>query len=133
MPSRTGCGIAPIPQGRARMLRIPGVHLCEIAGEQPTLDVAVTYRPDNPNPALCRRLLRSLNAKDRQPLRSACDARWVLSTIEDQHHGRCACSVLDGIDVESDVLGQFCQSVRDAAVVKMHGICCGPQGSGLQV
>ena len=31
------------------------------------------------------------------------------------------------------VLGQFCQSVRDAAVVKMHGICCGPQGSGLQV
>ncbi|MER2223440.1 MAG: LysR family substrate-binding domain-containing protein, partial [Rhodococcus sp. (in: high G+C Gram-positive bacteria)] len=47
-----GVGIAPIPQGRARMLRIPGIHLCEIAGEQPTLDVAVTYRPDNPNPAL---------------------------------------------------------------------------------
>lgn len=47
-----GVGIAPIPQGRARMLRIPGVHLCEIAGEQPTLDVAVTYRQDNPNPAL---------------------------------------------------------------------------------
>jgi len=47
-----GVGIAPIPQGRARMLRIPGIHLCEIAGEQTTLDVAVTYRPDNPNPAL---------------------------------------------------------------------------------
>ncbi|RZL81005.1 MAG: LysR family transcriptional regulator [Rhodococcus sp. (in: high G+C Gram-positive bacteria)] len=47
-----GVGIAPIPRGRARTFRVPGVHLCEVAGPPMTLDVGIAYRPDNPNPAL---------------------------------------------------------------------------------
>ncbi|ANS31148.1 LysR family transcriptional regulator [Rhodococcus opacus M213] len=47
-----GVGIAPMPRGRALTFRVPGVHLCEVAGSPPTLDVGIAYRPDNPNPAL---------------------------------------------------------------------------------
>ncbi len=47
-----GIGIAPIPAGRAGVLRVPGVRLCRIDEPTPEVTVAVAYRPDNPNPAV---------------------------------------------------------------------------------
>lgn len=45
-------GIAPIPQGRANTLRVPGTHLCTVAGKPALLDIAIAFRPDNTNPVL---------------------------------------------------------------------------------
>lgn len=47
-----GIGIAPMPQGRAHTLRVPGTHLCTVAGQPALLDVAIAFRPDNTNPVL---------------------------------------------------------------------------------
>jgi hypothetical protein len=47
-----GIGIAPIPQGRAHTLHVPGTHLCTVAGQPALLDVAIAFRPDSTNPVL---------------------------------------------------------------------------------
>jgi DNA-binding transcriptional LysR family regulator len=47
-----GIGIAPMPQGRAHTLRVPGTHLCTVAGQAALLDIAIAFRPDNTNPVL---------------------------------------------------------------------------------
>ena len=47
-----GVGIAPMPAGRAAAFRVPGVALCQVAGDPRTLQVGLAYRLDNPNPAL---------------------------------------------------------------------------------
>jgi DNA-binding transcriptional LysR family regulator len=47
-----GIGIAPMPHGRAHTLRVPGTHLCTVAGQPALLDVAIAFRPDNTNPVL---------------------------------------------------------------------------------
>lgn len=39
----TGAGIAPVPEGRARALRIPGVRLRHLTAPVPTVDLAVAY------------------------------------------------------------------------------------------
>lgn len=39
----TGAGIAPVPEGRARALRIPGVRLRHLTAPTPTVDLAVAY------------------------------------------------------------------------------------------
>jgi DNA-binding transcriptional LysR family regulator len=47
-----GIGVAPMPHGRAHTLRVPGTHLCTVAGQPALLDVAIAFRPDNTNPVL---------------------------------------------------------------------------------
>ncbi|WP_326660297.1 LysR family transcriptional regulator [Streptomyces canus] len=47
-----GVGIAPVPEGRARALRIPGVRLKHVTAPMPTVDLALAHRPADPAPAL---------------------------------------------------------------------------------
>lgn len=51
-----GVGIAPVPEGRARALRIPGVRLKRMTAPIPTVDLALAYRPRTTTPALNRLL-----------------------------------------------------------------------------
>ncbi|WP_405641397.1 LysR family transcriptional regulator [Streptomyces sp. NBC_00019] len=47
-----GTGIAPVPEGRARALRIPGVRLKHVTAPMPTVDLALAHRPASTAPAL---------------------------------------------------------------------------------
>ncbi|MDT0483603.1 LysR family transcriptional regulator [Streptomyces doebereineriae] len=47
-----GTGIAPVPEGRARALRIPGVRLKHVTAPMPTVDLALAHRSANAAPAL---------------------------------------------------------------------------------
>ncbi|WP_329233645.1 LysR family transcriptional regulator [Streptomyces canus] len=47
-----GVGIAPVPEGRARALRIPGVRLKHVTAPMPTVDLALAHRPAGTAPAL---------------------------------------------------------------------------------
>ncbi|MCX5337513.1 MULTISPECIES: LysR family transcriptional regulator [unclassified Streptomyces] len=47
-----GTGIAPVPEGRARALRIPGVRLKHVTAPMPTVDLALAHRPASIAPAL---------------------------------------------------------------------------------
>jgi DNA-binding transcriptional LysR family regulator len=47
-----GTGIAPVPEGRARALRIPGVRLKRVTAPMPTVDLALAHRPASAAPAL---------------------------------------------------------------------------------
>ncbi|MEU9170319.1 LysR substrate-binding domain-containing protein [Streptomyces sp. NPDC048420] len=47
-----GLGIAPVPEGRARALRVPGVRLKHVTAPMPTVDLALAYRPTGATPAL---------------------------------------------------------------------------------
>nr|WSY55130.1 LysR substrate-binding domain-containing protein [Streptomyces sp. NBC_00886] len=62
-----GAGIAPVPEGRARALRIPGVRLKRMTTPMPIVDLALAYQPLRATPAL-RGLLRLI---DTLPDRSA--------------------------------------------------------------
>jgi len=48
----SGLGIAPVPEGRARALRIPGVRLKRVTAPVPTVDLALAHRPGAATPAL---------------------------------------------------------------------------------
>ena len=48
----SGTGIAPVPEGRARALRIPGVRLKRVTAPMPTVDLALAHRPAGAAPAL---------------------------------------------------------------------------------
>ncbi|MEU6379115.1 LysR family transcriptional regulator [Streptomyces sp. NPDC046909] len=48
----SGIGIAPVPEGRARALRIPGVRLKRVTAPMPTVDLALAHRPGDATPAL---------------------------------------------------------------------------------
>ncbi|WUH89567.1 LysR substrate-binding domain-containing protein [Streptomyces sp. NBC_00433] len=52
-----GAGIAPVPEGRARALRIPGVRFKHVTAPMPTVDLALAHQPRAASPAL-RELLR---------------------------------------------------------------------------
>ncbi|ATW51317.1 LysR family transcriptional regulator [Streptomyces peucetius] len=47
-----GVGIAPVPEGRARALRIPGVRLRRLTAPVPTVDLALAYHSRNASPVL---------------------------------------------------------------------------------
>ncbi|WP_329537597.1 LysR substrate-binding domain-containing protein (plasmid) [Streptomyces sp. NBC_01450] len=47
-----GTGIAPVPAGRARALRIPGVRLKRVTAPMPTVDLALAHQPASAAPAL---------------------------------------------------------------------------------
>ncbi|MCX5254427.1 LysR substrate-binding domain-containing protein [Streptomyces canus] len=47
-----GVGIAPVPEGRARALRIPGVRLKHVTAPMPTVDLSLAHRPEGAAPAL---------------------------------------------------------------------------------
>ncbi|MDQ0760577.1 DNA-binding transcriptional LysR family regulator [Streptomyces canus] len=47
-----GTGIAPVPEGRARALRIPGVRLKRVTPPIPTADLALAHRSASTAPAL---------------------------------------------------------------------------------
>ncbi|MFF4733204.1 LysR family transcriptional regulator [Streptomyces mirabilis] len=48
----SGIGIAPVPEGRARALRIPGVRLKRVTAPMPAVDLALAHRPGDATPAL---------------------------------------------------------------------------------
>lgn len=58
-----GIGIAPVPEGRARALRIPGVRLKHVTAPTPTVDLALTHLPTGVTPAL-RGLLSLVGQND---------------------------------------------------------------------
>jgi DNA-binding transcriptional LysR family regulator len=47
-----GTGIAPVPEGRARALRIPGVRLKRVTAPMPTVDLALAHQSASAAPAL---------------------------------------------------------------------------------
>ncbi|RPF30498.1 LysR family transcriptional regulator [Streptomyces sp. TLI_185] len=47
-----GAGIAPVPEGRARALRIPGVRLKHVTAPMPTVDLALVHPSADATPAL---------------------------------------------------------------------------------
>ncbi|PAZ16737.1 LysR family transcriptional regulator [Streptomyces sp. SA15] len=53
----TGAGIAPVPEGRARALRIPGVRLRRLTAPVPTVDIALAYHRGSAATPLLERLL----------------------------------------------------------------------------
>ncbi|WP_329365566.1 LysR family transcriptional regulator [Streptomyces sp. NBC_01483] len=56
-----GTGIAPVPEGRARALRIPGARLKRVTAPVPTVDLALTYKSHRMAPAL-KRFLNLIDA-----------------------------------------------------------------------
>ncbi|WP_406483538.1 LysR family transcriptional regulator [Streptomyces sp. NBC_01615] len=56
-----GAGIAPVPEGRARALRIPGVRLKRVTAPMPTVDLALAHQAASATPAL-RGLLSLVDA-----------------------------------------------------------------------
>ncbi|MEU9283793.1 LysR substrate-binding domain-containing protein [Streptomyces sp. NPDC048275] len=52
----SGAGIAPVPEGRARALRMPGVRLKHMTAPKPTVDLALAYQPTRVTPPLQRLL-----------------------------------------------------------------------------
>lgn len=52
----TGAGIAPVPEGRARALRMPGVRLRRLTAPVPTVDIALAYHRRTATPLLDRLL-----------------------------------------------------------------------------
>ncbi|MFK4103885.1 LysR family transcriptional regulator [Streptomyces sp. NPDC019531] len=56
-----GVGIAPVPEGRARALRIPGVRLKRVTAPMPTVDLALAHQAASATPAL-RGLLSLVDA-----------------------------------------------------------------------
>ncbi|MET7355497.1 LysR family transcriptional regulator [Streptomyces mirabilis] len=61
-----GTGIAPVPAGRARALRIPGVRLKHMSAPVPTVDLALATQPHRAAPAL-RGLLSLVDALPELP------------------------------------------------------------------
>jgi DNA-binding transcriptional LysR family regulator len=59
----TGSGIAPVPEGRARALRMPGVRLRHLTAPMPTVDLAVAYPVRAVTPAV-QLFLRQLLGSD---------------------------------------------------------------------
>ncbi len=49
-----GTGLAVVPAGRARALRLPGVRLRHFTGPIPTVDLALAYRPSTATAAVLR-------------------------------------------------------------------------------
>ncbi|MGX6605253.1 LysR family transcriptional regulator [Micromonosporaceae bacterium Da 78-11] len=49
-----GTVIAPVPEGRARALKMPGVRLRRFAGRVPEVDIALAYPASSTNPAVLR-------------------------------------------------------------------------------
>ncbi|GAX58733.1 LysR family transcriptional regulator [Streptomyces olivochromogenes] len=47
-----GTGIAPVPEGRARALRIPGVRLKRVTAPMPTVDLALAHQSASAAPVL---------------------------------------------------------------------------------
>ncbi|WP_405817551.1 LysR substrate-binding domain-containing protein [Streptomyces sp. NBC_01390] len=62
----SGAGIAPVPEGRARALRISGVRLKRVTAPMPTVDLALAHRPAGAAPAL-RGLLSLVDALPGEP------------------------------------------------------------------
>jgi DNA-binding transcriptional LysR family regulator len=48
----SGTGIAPVPEGRARALRIPGVRLKRVTAPMPTVDLALAHQSASATPVL---------------------------------------------------------------------------------
>ncbi|WP_406177351.1 LysR family transcriptional regulator [Streptomyces sp. NBC_00996] len=63
-----GTGIAPVPEGRARALRVSGVRLKRVTAPMPTVDLALAHQPRRVVPAL-RGLLSLVDAPDSTPRR----------------------------------------------------------------
>jgi DNA-binding transcriptional LysR family regulator len=57
----SGTGIAPVPEGRARALRVPGVRLKRVTVPTPTVGLALAHQPAGTAPAL-RGLLSLVDA-----------------------------------------------------------------------
>ncbi|AEW99665.1 LysR family transcriptional regulator [Streptantibioticus cattleyicolor] len=62
MAVAAGYGIAPIPEGRARTFRIPGVRLRRLTAPTPTVALGLAHNPDTASPAV--RLLLAVAGPD---------------------------------------------------------------------